>query len=110
MVMNSANFTHLTAQVSLRNSWKKDGILNNIKSDLRPDTIGFQECDSPELLESRTHLQVASKFEGAQGSSRCRWFFVQNFSKPFKINRFEGNDWNFMISPGRWKNIMLQSF
>lgn len=50
-----------------QNSWKKNGILNNIKSDLRPDTIGFQECDSPELLESRTHLQVASKFEGAQG-------------------------------------------
>eukprot|EP00435_Cladocopium_sp_Y103_P011829 s1932_g3.t1 len=49
------------------NGWKRDGILRNIKSDLRPDTIGFQECDSPELLKSRTGLEVASKFAGAQG-------------------------------------------
>lgn len=37
-------------------------------------------------------------------------FLLQNFSKPFKINRFEGNGSNFMISPGRWKKIRLQSF
>lgn len=49
------------------NGWKRDGILQNIKSELRPDTIGFQECDSPELLTGRTGLEVASKFAGAQG-------------------------------------------
>lgn len=37
------------------------------RSDLQPDTIGFQECDSPELLKSRIGLEVASKFAGAQG-------------------------------------------
>lgn len=93
---------------TLRNSWKKNGILNNIKSDLRPDTIGFQECDSPELLESRTHLQVASKFEGAQGISVK--VFVQNLFETFYINRFEGNDLNFMISPGRWKKVGCNHF
>ena len=75
--MNSYSFDR--APSTLRNSWKMNGILNNIKSDLRPDTIGFQECDSPELLESRTHLQAASKFEGAQGISVLPRFLVAFF-------------------------------
>lgn len=48
------------------NSWKRESILENIKSNLKPDTIGLQECDSPEVLES-LGLQRASPFEAAQG-------------------------------------------
>eukprot|EP00435_Cladocopium_sp_Y103_P038544 s138_g10.t1 len=51
-----------------QNSWKSDGIIANIKDNLKPDTIGLQECDSPSEIKRRTgFLSKASKFEGAQG-------------------------------------------
>lgn len=51
-----------------QNSWKSDGIISNIKDNLRPDTIGLQECDSPSQISRRTgFLSKASKFKGAQG-------------------------------------------
>ncbi|CAL1143941.1 unnamed protein product [Cladocopium goreaui] len=51
-----------------QNSWKSDGIISNIKENLRPDTIGFQECDSPSQISRRTgFLSEASQFKGAQG-------------------------------------------
>lgn len=51
-----------------QNSWKSDGIIKNIKQKLKPDTIGFQECDSPRQIGDRTgFLQRATDFKGAQG-------------------------------------------
>jgi len=52
-----------------QNSWKSDGIIENIKSTLKPDAIGLQECDSPSEVRSRTGNAVtrASDFKGAQG-------------------------------------------
>ena len=69
--MLSANIASDVSSVrsAISQGWKRDGILQNIKSELRPDTIGFQECDSPELLTGRTGLEVASKFAGAQGQA-----------------------------------------
>lgn len=52
-----------------KNSWKSDGIIDNIKSTLRPDALGLQECDSPSEVRSRSDgaVEKASEFQGAQG-------------------------------------------
>ncbi|CAK9063226.1 Apple domain-containing protein [Durusdinium trenchii] len=56
-----------------RNSWKSDGIIDNIKDTLTPDAIGLQECDSPSSISSRTGvLDRASVFKGAQGEAQTR--------------------------------------
>mmetsp|Transcript_30345 Transcript_30345/g.56893 ORF Transcript_30345/g.56893 Transcript_30345/m.56893 type:complete len:376 (+) Transcript_30345:51-1178(+) len=50
-----------------QNSWKSDSIIRNIRDNLRADTLGLQECDSPSLIRDRTGLEQASKFSAAQG-------------------------------------------
>mmetsp|Transcript_11448 Transcript_11448/g.21639 ORF Transcript_11448/g.21639 Transcript_11448/m.21639 type:complete len:472 (-) Transcript_11448:254-1669(-) len=50
-----------------QNRWKSENVLNNIKNNLVPDTIGFQECDDPNWIHDATGLESASPFQGAQG-------------------------------------------
>ncbi|CAE7505132.1 unnamed protein product, partial [Symbiodinium pilosum] len=50
-----------------QNPWKSDHIIRNIKNNLKPDSIGLQECDEPGRVGNGAGLQRASKFDGAQG-------------------------------------------
>ncbi|CAE7198310.1 unnamed protein product [Symbiodinium natans] len=50
-----------------QNPWKSDHIIDNIKNNLKPDSIGLQECDEPGTIRDRTGLERASQFDGAQG-------------------------------------------
>lgn len=42
-------------------------ITDNIKNTLKVDVLGLQECDSPDLINSRTGYLRASEFAGGQG-------------------------------------------
>lgn len=50
-----------------QNPWKGQHVTDNIKNSLRPDVLGLQECDDPNLIQSRTGYTAASEFAGAQG-------------------------------------------
>ena len=41
-----------------------DGIIENIKRNLRPDTIGFQECDSPSQIADSTSKTTLKRSKG----------------------------------------------
>jgi endonuclease/exonuclease/phosphatase family metal-dependent hydrolase len=59
-----------------QNPWKSNEIVANIKDQLKPDVIGFQEVDSPSDIQRRTGLQPASKFAAAQGVMVAPGLFV----------------------------------
>merc|ERR1719221_396017 len=50
-----------------QNPWKGQRVTENIVRNLRPDTLGLQECDDPDLIQRRTGYSRASRFDGAQG-------------------------------------------
>jgi len=53
-----------------QNSWKSQGIVDNIRDNLRPDTLGMQECEDPSQIQSRAGgYYAASPFAGGQGVS-----------------------------------------
>lgn len=50
-----------------QNPGNGETICDNIKNTLKPDVMGVQECDNPDLVRSRTGYLPASDFAGAQG-------------------------------------------